>query len=148
MVVGQLAVPRRFDIEFKFYLREGDPFVSRFVSIHNFALVIEIKPHDARGVRFDNKIASVKYSKGGERTTEKTRKQVFELKKYMARKGVLKIYLQDLIVISGLRETIFPNGRTTALGSIQAEYIWSCLASYQRKHSMLCFHQKGLCCTS
>lgn len=107
-VVGQFSEPREFDIEFKFYPREGEPFVPRRASVRNFALVIEAKSHDATGVKFDDKVASVKYPRGWECVTEKARQQVFELKKYLARNGVPKIYLQDLIFFSGLRESDLP----------------------------------------
>ena len=107
-VVGQFSEPREFDIEFKFYPREGDPFVPRRASVRNFALVIEAKSHDATGVKFDDKVASVKYPRGWECVTEKARQQVFELKKYLARNGATKIYLQDLIFFSGLRESDLP----------------------------------------
>ncbi|MBB6014468.1 hypothetical protein HNR59_003863 [Aquamicrobium lusatiense] len=107
-VVGQFSEPREFDIEFKFYPREGEPFVPRRAWVRNFALVIEAKSHDATGVRFDDKVASVRYPRGWECVTEKARQQVFELKKYLARNGVPKIYLQDLIFFSGLREPDLP----------------------------------------
>lgn len=107
-VVGHFSEPREFDIEFKFYPREGEPFVPRRASVRNFAFVIEAKSHDARGVRFDDKVASVKYPRGWECVTEKARQQVFELKKYLARNGVPRIYLQDLIFFSGLRESDLP----------------------------------------
>lgn len=107
-VVGQFSEPREFDIEFKFFPREGEPFIPRRASVRNFALVIEAKSHDATGVKFDDKVASVKYPRGWECVTEKARQQVFELKKYLARNGVPRIYLQDLIFFSGLRETDLP----------------------------------------
>ncbi|MBP3124754.1 AAA family ATPase [Thalassospira sp. ER-Se-21-Dark] len=107
-VVGQFSEPRQFDIEFKFYPREGEPFVPRRASVRNFALVIEAKSHDATGVRFDDKVASVRYPRGWECVTEKARQQVFELKRYLARNGVPKIYLQDLIFFSGLAEVDLP----------------------------------------
>ena len=107
-VVGHFSEPREFDIEFKFYPREGEPFVPRRASVRNFALVIEAKSHDATGVRFDDKVASVKYPRGWECVTEKARQQVFEVKKYLVRNGVPRIYLQDLVFLSGLRETDLP----------------------------------------
>lgn len=108
-VVGYFATPREFDIEYKFYPREGEPFVPRRAAVRSFALAIEAKSHDATGVRFDDKVASVKYHRGWECVTEKNRQQVFEIKRYLARNGVPKIYVQDLIYFSGLRESDLPN---------------------------------------
>lgn len=115
-VVGHFATPREFDIEYKFYPREGEPFVPRWAAVRNFALAIEAKSHDATGVRFDDKVASVKYPRGWECVTEKCRRQVFELKKYLARNGVPKIYVQDLIYFSGLREADLPTRPHNCVG--------------------------------
>ena len=64
LVIGHFSEPRPFDVEYKFYPREGDPFIPRQASIRNFALVIEAKSHDATGVRFDDEVASVRYGRG------------------------------------------------------------------------------------
>lgn len=112
VVIGHFAKPRPFDVEFKFYPRDGDPFIPRRAAVKNFILVIEAKSHDATGVRFDDKIASVRYGRGGrsvwEPVTEKNRQQMFELKKYLGEQGASRIYLQNLIFFSGLREADFP----------------------------------------
>lgn len=111
-VVGQFSEPRPFDIEYKFYPREGKPFTPRHALVRNFALVIETKSHDATGVRFDDKVASVRYGRGEraawECVTEKNRQQMFEMKKYLERAGVIRLYVQDLIFFSGLREKDLP----------------------------------------
>lgn len=111
-VVGHFSEPRFFAVEYKFYPREGDPFIPRQAAVRNFALVIETKSHDATGVRFDDKVASVRYGRGGrgawECVTEKNRQQMFALKAYLARSGVTRLYLQDLIFFSGLRESDLP----------------------------------------
>ncbi|SKA24817.1 DNA/RNA helicase domain-containing protein [Consotaella salsifontis] len=112
VVIGHLAVPRSFDTEFKFYPREGDPFIPRRASVKNFLLVIETKSHDATGVKFDDKIALVRYRRSGhnawEPVTEKNRQQMFEFKAYLAERGVNRVYVQDLIFFSGLREADLP----------------------------------------
>lgn len=115
-VVGHFSEPREFDIEYKFYPRDGEPFVPRRASLRNFVLVIEEKSHDATGVKFDDKVASVKYPRGWQCVTEKTRAQVFEIKKYLARNGVPNIYVQDLIFFSGLRETDLPKRPHNCIG--------------------------------
>ena len=111
-IVGHFSEPRSFAVEYKFYPREGDPFVPRQASVRNFALVIEAKSHDATGVRFDDKVASVRYGRGDrlvwECVTEKNRQQMFETKRYLARAGVTRLYVQDLIFFSGLRESDLP----------------------------------------
>lgn len=107
-VVGHFSEPREFDIEYSFYPRYGEPFVPRRAWVKNFALVIEEKSHDAKGVKFDDKVASVKYPRGWDCVTEKTRNQVFELKKYLARNDASGPYIQDLIFFSGLREADLP----------------------------------------
>lgn len=112
LVIGHFSEPRPFDIEYKFYPREGDPFIPRQASVRNFALVIETKSHDATGVRFDDKVASVRYRRSGhqawECVTEKNRQQMFELKTYLARADITRLYVQDLIYFSGLREADLP----------------------------------------
>ena len=70
--------------------------------------MIEAKSHDATGVRFDDRIALVRYPRGWECVTEKNRNQMFEMKKYLARNGVPKIYVQDLVFFSGLCEADLP----------------------------------------
>ncbi len=112
IVIGSFATARSFDIEFQFYPRDSDPFVPKAAEVKNFALVIEAKSHDATGVRFDNKIASVRYNRGGkavwECVTEKNRTQMFEFKKYLSRQGLDHIHVQDLILFTGLREIDLP----------------------------------------
>ena len=108
-IVGQFLEPRSFDVEFKFYPKNGEPFVPRAASVRNFALAIEVKSHDASGVKFADKVASVRYPRGWECVTEKAFKQVFELKTYLARAGLPGPYVQDMIFFSGLRESDLPD---------------------------------------
>tara|TARA_R110002110_G_scaffold415612_7_gene652405 strand:+ start:220565 stop:222532 length:1968 start_codon:yes stop_codon:yes gene_type:complete len=108
-VVGQFLEPRSFDVEFKFYPKNGEPFVPRAASVRNFALAIEVKSHDATGVKFEDKVASVKYPRGWECVTEKAFKQVFELKTYLQRAGFSGPYIQDMIFFTGLRESDLPD---------------------------------------
>jgi len=107
-VIGHFSAPRAFDIENKFYPRDGEPFVPKAASVRNFALVIEVKSHDATGVKFEDKVASVKYPRGWECVTEKAFKQVFELKSYLGRSGLPNPYVQELIFFTGLRESDLP----------------------------------------
>lgn len=111
VVIGHFAKPRPFDVEYKFYPRDGEPFIPRRAAVKNFILVIEAKSHDAIGVKFDDKIASVRYRRGGyavwEPVTEKNRQQMFEFKRYLAEHGA-RVYVQDLIYFSGLRESDLP----------------------------------------
>lgn len=107
-IVGHFSEPRVFDIEHKFYSRDGEPFVPKAASVRNFALVVEVKSHDATGVKFEDKIASVRYPRGWECVTEKAFKQVFELKTYLERAGLTSPYIQELIFFTGLRETDLP----------------------------------------
>jgi hypothetical protein len=95
IVVGQFAEPREFDVEWKFYPKGEESFVPRRARIRNFALVIEEKSHDASGVRFEDKVASVRYVRNGRPSwdcvTEKNRLQMFEFKKYLSRRGIDRI---------------------------------------------------------
>jgi hypothetical protein len=113
VVIGHLSEPRQFDVEFKFFPKDGEPFIPRRAAVKNFILVIEAKSHDATGVRFEDKIASVRYRRRGdtvwEPVTEKNRLQMFEFKHYLADHGVERIYVQDLIFFSGLRESDLPH---------------------------------------
>lgn len=112
VVIGSFATPRPFDVEFPFYPREEEPFVPKGASVKNFALVIEVKSHDATGVRFENRVASVRYIRNGRETwecvTEKNRTQMFEFKKYLSRLGIERLHVQDLILFTGLRESDLP----------------------------------------
>ncbi|HEX2256319.1 MAG TPA: DNA/RNA helicase domain-containing protein, partial [Afifellaceae bacterium] len=112
IVIGHFATPRAFDVEYRFYSNDGEPFIPRRAAIKNFILVIEAKSHDATGVKFDDKIALVRYGRGGravwEPVTEKNRQQMFEFKRYLAEHGASRVYIQDLIFFSGLREIDFP----------------------------------------
>ena len=120
VVVGSFATARTFDVEFQFYPREGDPFVPRGASIKNFAWVIEVKSHDASGVRFDGRVASVRYLRAGkavwECVTEKNRTQMFEFKKYLARQGLDQFHVQDIILFTGLRESDLPKRPHNCIG--------------------------------
>lgn len=107
-VVGHFADSREFDVELKFHPRNDEPLIARRAYVRNIALAIEVKSHDASGVKFDDKVASVKYPRGWECATEKTFKQVFELKTYLARSGLPNPYVQDLIFFTGLREADLP----------------------------------------
>ncbi len=63
-------------------------------------------------MRFDDKVASVRYGHSGravwETVTEKNRQQMFEFKRYLADHDVDRVYVQDLIFFSGLRENDLP----------------------------------------
>jgi len=112
VVVGAFDQPREFAVEYKFYPRENDPFVPKQAYVKNFALVIEVKSHDATGVHFEDKVASVRYIRNGttkwECVTEKNRVQMFEFKKYLDRHGLDRVHVQDLILFTGLRESDLP----------------------------------------
>lgn len=112
VVIGHFINPRSFDVEFKFYPREGDAIIPRRAAVKNFILVIEAKSHDPKGVKFDDKVASVRYGRGRrtvwEPVTEKNRLQMFEFKRYLADHRIKRVYIQDLIYFSGLRESDFP----------------------------------------
>ncbi|MCC5973028.1 MAG: AAA family ATPase [Rubellimicrobium sp.] len=107
-VVGHFTEPREFDVEMKFYPRDREPILPRRAYVRSFALAVEVKSHDANGVRFDDKVVSVKYPRGWECVTEKAFKQVFELKSYLERAGLSSPYVKDLIFMTGLREVDFP----------------------------------------
>ncbi|WP_324398191.1 DNA/RNA helicase domain-containing protein [Amaricoccus sp.] len=107
-VVGHFSEPREFDVELKFYPRNREPVLPRRAYVRSFALAVEVKSHDASGVRFDDKLVSVKYPRGFECVTEKAFKQVFELKSYLERAGLPSPYVQDLIFMTGLREADLP----------------------------------------
>ncbi len=112
VVIGSFAEPRPFDVEFKFYPREGEPFQPRSARVRNFALVIEVKSHDATGVRFENTIASVRYVRNGRETwenvTEKNRSQMFEFKRWLDRFGLDNVHVRNLVLFTGLRERDLP----------------------------------------
>jgi hypothetical protein len=83
--------------------------------------VIEAKSHEATGVRFDDKIAFVRYLHGAhtvwEPVTEKNRQQMFEFKRYLADHGAAHVYVQDLIYFSGLRESDLPKRPHNCFGA-------------------------------
>lgn len=112
VIIGHFARPRSFAVEYQFYPKDGDPFIPKSAAIKNFILVIETKSHDATGVRFTDKTASVRYVRSGRETweavTEKNRLQMFEFKSYLERHGITRVYTQDLIFFSGLRENDLP----------------------------------------
>lgn len=123
VVIGLFHEPRDFAVEYKFYPRDGEPFVPKQASVRNFALVIEVKSHDATGVHFDDKIAFVRYVRNGNTkwdcVTEKNRVQMFEFKKYLDRQGLDRIHVQDLVLFTGLRESDYRHDRTTAWVAMQ-----------------------------
>jgi hypothetical protein len=112
VVIGSFAEPRAFDVEWKFYPREGEPFLPKVAKVRNFALVIEVKSHDATGVRFENAVASVRYVRNGkvswECVTEKNRHQMFEFKKWLDRFGLDNVHVQNLVMFTGLKERDLP----------------------------------------
>lgn len=112
VVIGHFARPRTFAVEYRFYPKDGDPFIPKTAAVKNFILVVETKSHDATGVRFTDKTASVRYVKAGreswEAVTEKNRLQMFEFKSYLERHGITRVYMQDVIYFSGLRESDLP----------------------------------------
>jgi hypothetical protein len=113
VVIGSFEDARGFDPEWKFYPRDGDPFTPKSARVRNFALVIEVKSHDATGVRFENTAASVRYVRNGnvswECVTEKNRAQMFEFKKWLDRYGLDNIHVQNLVLFTGLKERDLPS---------------------------------------
>nr|WP_295238173.1 AAA family ATPase [uncultured Brevundimonas sp.] len=139
IVIGRFAKARAFDVEWRFCPRDEEPFVPKQATVRNFALVVEVKSHDASGVRFQNKVASVRYTRHGRATwecvTEKNRLQMFEFKKYLGRHGVDRIHVQDLILFTGLRETDFPKRPHNCIGSDASfERILNVLGQISRPH--------------
>lgn len=112
IVVGKFAEARPFDVEWKFYPRDAEPFTPRSAKVRNFALVIEVKSHSATGVRFENSVASVRYVRNGlecwECVTEKNRAQMFEFKKWLDRFGLDHVHVQNLVLFTGLKERDLP----------------------------------------
>lgn len=112
VVVGMFAEARSFDVEYKFYPRDGEPFAPRSARVRNFALVVEVKSHDATGVRFENSVASVRYVRNGqiswECVTEKNRAQMFEFKKWLDRFRLDNVHVQNLVLFTGLKERDLP----------------------------------------
>lgn len=139
IVIGRFAKAKAFDVEWRFYPRDEEPFVPKQATVRNFALVVEVKSHDASGVRFQNKLASVRYTRNGKATwecvTEKNRLQMFEFKKYLGRHGVDRIHVQDLILFTGLRETDLPKRPHNCIGSDASfERILNVLGQISRPH--------------
>lgn len=112
VVIGTFAEARQFDVEWKFYPRDGEPFTPKSAKVRNFALVIEVKSHTATGVRFENSVASVRYVRNGQSSwecvTEKNRAQMFEFKKWLDRFGLDHIHVQNLVLFTGLKERDLP----------------------------------------
>ena len=112
VVIATFAEPRAFDVEWKFYPRNGEPFLPKIAKVRNFALVVEVKSHDATGVRFENAVASVRYVRNGqvswECVTEKNRNQMFEFKKWLDRFGLDNVHVQNLVMFTGLKERDLP----------------------------------------
>lgn len=112
VVIGTLAEAREFDVEWKFYPRDGEPFTPKLAKVRNFALVIEVKSHTATGIRFENSVAFVRYVRNGqpswECVTEKNRAQMFEFKKWLDRFGLDYVHLQNLVLFTGLKERDLP----------------------------------------
>lgn len=112
VVIGTFAEARQFDVEWKFYPRDGEPFTPKSAKVRNFALVIEVKSHTATGVRFENSVASVRYVRNGQSSwecvTEKNRAQMFEFKNWLDRFGLDYIHVQNLVLFTGLKERDLP----------------------------------------
>lgn len=112
VVIGYFEEARDFDPEWKFYARDGEAFTPRTARVRNFALVIEVKSHDATGLRFENTAAFVRYVRNGaeswECVTEKNRTQMFEFKKWLDRFGLDHVHVQNLVLFTGLKERDLP----------------------------------------
>lgn len=112
VVIGSFENPRDFDPEWKFYSRDGEAFTPKSARVRNFALVVEVKSHDASGVRFENTAAFVRYVRNGAETwecvTEKNRTQMFEFKKWLDRFGLDHVHVQNLVLFTGLKERDLP----------------------------------------
>lgn len=120
IVLGTFSDPRQFSVEFEFQAADGLKYIPREAFVRNFALLIEVKSHDASGVQFNGAFASVKYTRNGtatwEEVTEKNRKQVFDFKKYLESKGVGNLYVQNLVFFSGLKESDLPKRPHNCVG--------------------------------
>lgn len=120
IVLGSFSSPRQFSVEFEFQGADGSKYIPREAFVRNFALLIEVKSHDASGVQFNGAFASVKYTRNGiavwEEVTEKNRKQVFDFKKYLESKGIANLYVQNLVFFSGLKENDLPKRPHNCIG--------------------------------
>mgnify|MGYP001244659851 FL=1 len=113
VVIASFETARDFDPEWKFYAREGEAFTPKAARVRNFALVVEVKSHDATGVRFENTAGFVRYVRNGveswECVTEKNRTQMFEFKKWLDRFGLDHVHVQNLVLFTGLKERDLPS---------------------------------------
>ncbi|MBC2653485.1 DEAD/DEAH box helicase [Novosphingobium aerophilum] len=113
VVIASFETARDFDPEWKFFAREGEAFTPKAARVRNFALVVEVKSHDATGVRFENTAGFVRYVRNGveswECVTEKNRTQMFEFKKWLDRFGLDHVHVQNLVLFTGLKERDLPS---------------------------------------
>lgn len=112
VVLANFKEPRKFAVECEFYPRNGARFIPKHAEIKSFALVVEVKSHDASAVRFNDTVASVRYRRRNgsvwEPVTEKNRRQMFEFKSYLEERGASGIYIQNLIFFKGMKERDLP----------------------------------------
>ena len=112
LLLAQFAERREFRPITVFRPSAGEPVRPRWASVGSLALIIEVKGHDARNVRFDGQTVSVRYRRGGEESwenaSEQSWEQVHALRRYLLDQGLSGIWFTGLILFSNLRESDLP----------------------------------------
>src|SRR5262249_51008117 len=91
------------------------------VALRSFVLVIELKSHDQRGIRFAGKAAQVRYRRGARDgwhdATEQNIRQAHSLKAYRNDYGAKDLYVSCMVMFGNLEESDFPARPHAFIGS-------------------------------
>jgi Uncharacterized conserved protein (DUF2075) len=112
LLLAQFAERREFRPTTVFRPSAGEPVRPRWASVGSLALIVEVKGHDARNVRFDGQTVSVRYRRGGEdsweNASEQSWEQVHALRRYLQDQGLSGIWFTGLVLFPNLREADLP----------------------------------------
>lgn len=109
VLLAHFSEPRAFEPRTEFRPRDAEPVRPRFATVSNLALVIEVKSHDARRVRFDGVNAQVRYRDGvWKDVSEQSHRQLHSLKDYIREQKVPHIHVANLVFFPNLSENQLP----------------------------------------
>ena len=112
LLLAHFGERRSFQPTTAFRPREGVPVRPRWANVSSLVLVIEVKGHDARAIRFEGTTVQVRYRRGGEEAwenaSEQSHEQLHALRQYLNDHGLGGIFVTNLILFPNLKESDLP----------------------------------------
>ena len=108
IVCGKLRQGRRFNSKKVIKDQNRNAITGQAITVENFLIAIEVKDHDASGVKFEGETVYVKYKNKWHNASDQNINQVHTLKNYFQDRKI-NSWVHRLLVMNGLEDTNIPS---------------------------------------